>query len=117
MAHPPRKPTWPTEEGSGFVNRHDAGATPAVGSFHPGGATDKHQTLRRSGSGFESRPGFEARDEGREASEQTAGVLLAPRLSPLIRRWSLMARQPAANRSKWVRFPPASLLLEQVADQ
>src|SRR5438093_531325 len=28
-----------------------------------------------------------------------------------------MARQPAANRSKWVRFPPASLLLEQVAEQ
>jgi hypothetical protein len=26
------------------------------------------------------------------------------------RRWSQTARQPAATRSKWVRFPPASLL-------
>src|SRR5713226_7214427 len=25
------------------------------------------------------------------------------------RRWSQTARQPAATRSKWVRFPPASL--------
>src|SRR5438105_828528 len=61
--------------------------------FHPGGATEQHQTLRRSGSGFKSRPGFEGReardegrgtrDEGRGAREQIAVVLLAPRPSSL----------------------------------
>src|SRR5438128_996655 len=39
--------------------------------FHPGGATEQHQTLRRSGSGFESQPGFEARDEGRGTRART----------------------------------------------
>src|SRR5436190_23017908 len=54
--------------------------------FRPGGATEQHQTLRRSGSGFKSRPGFEgrgtrgARTDRRRLSRPSS---LVPRLSPL----------------------------------
>src|SRR5579871_5420655 len=75
-----------------------AGANPAVGSCCPGGVTEQHRTLLKSRSRFESGPGCCYPRSVADGTRPCEGRGSGSTPDGDTRRWSQMARRPAATR-------------------